>query len=139
MTPGAHKNFWRATESLREAETLAQMAGDVSGPADEPPKSEADEQSWAEDWKGRALETLGKAREWAQGSSRAMKERAKRIVDRISSGVSAIRRATGQRLRDTLQPVQQALQVATLGYYGFATLGTIAIGWLVWKYLEKNG
>jgi CHASE3 domain sensor protein len=134
----AQRNLWRATAALREAETLAQLSA-VSGPADEPPRDQNDEQSWAEDWKGRALESLARARDFALRPAVVMKDRAKAIVNRISGGLAAIRRATGARLRATLKPVEQALTVATVGYYGSVTVGLIVLGWIAWKYLEHKG
>jgi CHASE3 domain sensor protein len=134
----ASRNLWRATAALREAETLAQLAS-VSGPADEAPREQTEEQSWAEDWKTRALESLDKARQFALKPAVVMKDRAKTIVNRIASGLAAIRRATGQRLRATLKPVEQALTVATVGYYGSVTVGLLVLGWIAWKYLEHKG
>lgn len=134
MTPGNYRNLWRATASLREAETLANLS-EVSGPADEPPKDDAGLQSWAEDWKGRALDAVHKAREFIERPAVVMKERGRAIVNRISTGLSAIRRATGQKLKQTLAPVAAALGAAQLGFYGMQFVVTAGIVYLAYRFL----
>lgn len=124
MTPGTQASYWRAVEALREAETLANLAGAVSGPADEPPKQDSDQDSFIEDWTGRAKQALSKAAQWATAPERFLRERGKRIAKRISDGAHELMRRVNkantriwtplQTVTDTAEKIQLAWGLGTI-------------------------
>lgn len=151
MTPGAERNYWAAVNALREAETLAQLAGSVSGPADEPPR-DGEEQSWIADWTKRAKESLAKAREWRDSEKKSLRDRAARIARHASEGVRRIgqaakwqspggvalegakwlKTAAGKKVMrelssvsDTARSIQFGVILSSVG----ATVALLALGW----------
>jgi hypothetical protein len=82
--------WWKAVSALREAETLAQLAPSVSGPADAPPTG--DIVSWTGDWEARARRALNRAREFVLAPQKATRDIGTRIARRVHEGGSAIKR-----------------------------------------------
>ena len=126
--------YWRAISSLREAETLAQMPGDISGPADEAP-TPGNEESFVNDWSGRAREALKKAFEWHASPIAAVKERARRIAKRIYKGARDLRDIP-EKLSDAARKRLELLEEAAktlLMRGGVAAVLTaviaLAVGW----------
>lgn len=138
MTPAQTRLFWKAVASLREAETVTNLSG-VSGPADEPPRQESDEQSFVADWVSRAKHALAKGREYATAPEKWIRDRAGRVVHRIREGAIAINRATFGRAAKALAPVQQAVNAAEFGFVGFSVLATVALAYLGWRLFLKKG
>lgn len=150
MTPGQERNFWGAVHALREAETLAQL-GNVSGPADEPPRP-GDEKGWIADWANRAREALERARKMALpgptgalplaaknvAKQRASRDAARRIAAHIQEGVRRVRQASPlARAEKTLSEVSDAARALQFGFI-FGGVGlTVALA-LVAAYLWKT-
>lgn len=139
MTPGQERHFWGAVSALREAETLAQL-GNVSGPADEPPRP-GDEQGWIADWSKRATETLAKAKTWVDSKKKSLRDRARRIAGHVQEGARRIyqaspiaraKNATAKALQDVTETAR-TLQFATLVSGGAATVLLLVGAYLVWK------
>lgn len=135
----AETNYWHAVTSLREAETLAQMAGAVSGPADEPPKP-GDEKSWVEDWARRAGETLQKARNFADSGKRHLKQRAQAIVNRVRDGATSVRRAVAAPIiaaNENFQGVVRTVNTMSYAILGANVLLTVGLLYAAWKLFAK--
>lgn len=139
MTPGAQRALWRAVNNLREAEALANLTGSVSGPADEPPKSEQDEPGWVADWAKRAGETLEKARQWAASRPSVLRERARRIINHVRDGAREINKATFGRAAKALEPIQSAANMISFGGFGLSVVATVALAYAAYRIFVKKG
>lgn len=110
----------------------------VSGPADGPP-ARGDEQSWIDDWKKRATETLKKARDWAESEKAAARDRARRIAERVRAGARDIYRASpaakAKGVLDALTKAANTITLASAIGTGVLTLGLL---WLAWELLAKR-
>lgn len=131
--------YWRAVYALREAEALAKF-GNVSGPADAPPKSEADEKGFITDWKNRAKQSLKQAYDWwTEGNSR-LKDRAKEVAGKIAEGARAVRDANpieaARQGIESLLDVANKIQGALLLGEG---IGTLLLLWIVYELFLKKG
>lgn len=134
--------FWRATERLREAETLAQLAEKVSGPADAPPKPGAEE-PWFADYTKRARAALKKASTWVYAKKRSVRERAMRIASRVGTAASNLYRsglakadAVKKKLKSLAQTARTILGAGMLGFVG-ATWVLPAVA-LLWFFTRKE-
>lgn len=139
MSERRSRNYWRAVNQLRTAETLANLQA-VAGPADAAPE-DGKEPSWLEDWTSRAKEALKKARDWATSEKKAAKDRARRIARAVHQGVRDVWRASPPgKLADShakamtsLANAAQAIQWASLIGSGVATVALLAAVWWVWS------
>jgi CHASE3 domain sensor protein len=137
VTPGQTRNFADAVAALREAETLVNLAA-VSGPADEPPHTDSDEQSWVSDWVERAKTSAHKAAEWAASPVVAMKDRARRVVDRLREGARRVHQATFGRAAKALKPVQDAINTVQFGMAGASLIVTAGMLYLAYRFWFKR-
>lgn len=135
MTPGQERHYWAAVSALREAETIAQL-GNVSGPADEPPKA-GDEKSWIEDWGKRATETLAKARAWVDSKKKSLRDRARRVASHVAEGARRIYQASpvarASRALEAVTDTARTIQMATLVSGVAVTVLLLAGAWLLFK------
>lgn len=139
MTPGKERLYWGAVNALREAESLAQLAGVVGGPADEPPRA-GEEESWVTDWSNRAREALGRARDWVSSKKRALRDRAARIAHHVQEGARRIYQASPlpatRRALESVTDAARAITIASM-FAGIGTTVLLVLGalWLLPKAL----
>jgi hypothetical protein len=147
MRSGQDRLWWTAVSALREAETLAELAGKVSGPADEPPKA-GDEKSWVEDWAARSRAVLKKFLDHAStgpsgavplAAKRAAQQVAKRAAGHIREGARSINRATRGQTANVLKPVTDLANAITIATGIGSVLATAALLFVGWKLLESKG
>lgn len=144
VTPERQRTlWWSAVQSLREAETLADLAGKVSGPADEPPQK-GDEESWVKDWAARAKAALKKVGEHvlagpAGAVPLASKQSARRVAAHVRAGARDINRATQTKFRSTLQPLTDFANAITIATGIGSVLATAALLFLGYKLFLAKG
>jgi hypothetical protein len=90
MGPRTERRYWRAVESLRQAEALASLASAVSGPADAPPAA-GQESSWITDWTARAARALERGKQLIASANASAKARGHKIIDQVKKGLEAVR------------------------------------------------
>lgn len=131
--------WWHASQSLLQAEKVANLGQRVSGPADEPPKSGTDEDTYIRDWKARAKEALKEGYQGFESGNQSLRDRASEIGRRIKEGIDSIfqaspLKAAAEKL-DELRQAAVAIQGATAAG---AVLVTIFLLWLAYKILWKG-
>lgn len=96
---------WEAVHALREAESLAQLAHTVSGPADTPPTSLDDFDSWTADFIGRSRAVL------ATQADQTLRDASPSMRDKLREVARAIRRGAG-KARDAIDAINSVGPVA---------------------------
>lgn len=135
MRPGQKRLYWAAVNSLREAETLAQL-GNVSGPADEPPQP-GDEESWTRDWVKRAGDSLKKARDMVDSHVKSQVDRGKRIAVHVRDGASAIQRASQKVFKPLGDVAESARSIAMISYLATIPVTVLLLGAAYWLWKRK--
>lgn len=140
MTPKAERAYWRATAALAEAETLARLRDNVSGPADEPPRGDGDEAGWIDDWTSRASETLKKAKAWTTSKKKTLVERGARIARRVREGARKIYEASPlARANQKLVGLIGDAQKIQLAGEAVAVVATVVLGYVAYRLFIKKG
>jgi hypothetical protein len=132
------RNLWRAVEALKQAESLAQIAGAISGPADTVPPA-GQEESWGADWVERAKRALQRANDlWQQGTD-ASKERARRIATRVKEGSRAVWEALpGTKAARSVQSLADTANTFSMATLIGGTGLTLVILYIGYKLFQKG-
>lgn len=109
----AHPALWKATLDLRRAETLAGLAGCVSGPADMPPANLLSlEPDWVENWVERAKRSLENARDEAKKTAETARETARKIASSVESGAKTLTQLPGQVIDTARASLERIIEIA---------------------------
>jgi hypothetical protein len=131
-----HPALTHATVCLRRAETLAGLAGAVSGPADAAPVELS--AAWINDWVERAKRGLETAWDDAKKEAESAKDRAKKIAENIESGAKAVKAMPGQVVdtaREALEKIVHVAQVIQWTIIGGGILLTVILGGIYARYM----
>lgn len=131
--------LWEATHALRQAEELAKLSAEVSGPADAPPKEPSGVSSYVADWKRRAKEALKRAHAWRLEKQEALQRRGAEVARRIQEGARRIRQASpAEAAKEGIAELaQHAGGIAAWTFIGHG-LGLLIALWLAYEFLWKG-
>ena len=123
-----HPALGHATLCLRRAESLAGLAGGVSGPADAPPAELT--HAWMGDWVERAKRGIEKAWDDAKSEAESARDRAKQVAESIQSGAQAVRRLPGQVVDAAREELDRIIQAAKkVALYTGLFIGVTTLAW----------
>lgn len=141
-------SYWPAVYALRSAESLAQL-GVVAGPADAPPDKQEDSESWVQDWITRAKDALAKAKQMHDEAARrglgVLRDRARKIGERIVTGTRAIVQAqvatakkVSKEVLRQLDEIHADARAVAIGWTATQVALALAAGVVLVMYLRKG-